>query len=75
MLRIERRFESLLAVFERQVAHLPSRVRSLLWILASLPVMAERGIHIATEEQVRADLFARLPTPEFALAELAAVPA
>ena len=75
VLRIERRFEALLAVFERQVAHLPSRVRSLLWILASLPVMAERGIHIATEEQVRADLFARLPTPEFALAELSAVPA
>jgi radical SAM superfamily enzyme YgiQ (UPF0313 family) len=61
ILRIEARFESLLGPLEQQVAHLPSRVRSLLWILSSLPVMEERGLRIADERDVRAELYARLP--------------
>jgi hypothetical protein len=51
----------MLAPLEQQVAHLPSRLRSLLWILSSLPIMAERGHHIADESEVRAELYARLP--------------
>ncbi len=62
ILRMERSFASLLAPLEKEVAHLPSRVRSLLWILCSLPIMAERGHFIADENEVRAELYARLPT-------------
>jgi radical SAM superfamily enzyme YgiQ (UPF0313 family) len=61
ILRMERRFEALLARLETEGAHLPSRVRSLLWILCSLPLMAERGHFIADEDEVRAELHARLP--------------
>ncbi|HXR94200.1 MAG TPA: radical SAM protein [Steroidobacteraceae bacterium] len=64
VLSMERRFEALLEPLERQGAHLPSRVRSLLWILASLRVMAERGEYIADEAEVRAELAARLPATE-----------
>jgi radical SAM superfamily enzyme YgiQ (UPF0313 family) len=60
ILRIEQRFESMLAALEPQVAHLPSRVRSLLWILCSLPIMAEQGYCIAAENEVSAELDARL---------------
>ncbi|HEX9405099.1 MAG TPA: hypothetical protein VF917_11760, partial [Steroidobacteraceae bacterium] len=61
ILRMERSFESMLGPLERQVAHLPSRLRSLLWILSSLPIMAERGQYIADESEVRGELYARLP--------------
>jgi radical SAM superfamily enzyme YgiQ (UPF0313 family) len=61
VLRIERRFEAMLGQLEKQVAHLPSRVRSLLWILSSLPILEERGQYIADESEVRAELYARLP--------------
>src|SRR5258708_36863865 len=61
ILRRARRFEAMLAPLEKEVAHLPSRVRSLLWILCSLPIMAERGHFIAAENEVRAELYARLP--------------
>jgi radical SAM superfamily enzyme YgiQ (UPF0313 family) len=62
ILRMERSFEEMLAPLEKEVAHLPSRVRSLLWILCSLPIMAEHGHFIAAESEVRAELYARLPT-------------
>lgn len=62
ILRMERNFEALLAPLEAEVAHLPSRVRSLVWILSSLPLMAQRGHFIADENEVRAELYARLPT-------------
>ena len=61
ILRMERAFEAMLAPLEKEVAHLPSRVRSLLWILCALPIMAERGHFIADESEVRAELHARLP--------------
>lgn len=62
ILRMERSFEASLASLEKEVMHLPSRVRSLLWILSSLPIMAETGRHIADESEVRAELCLRLPT-------------
>ena len=61
ILRIERDFEAMLGTLEQQVAHLPSRVRSLVWILCAAPVMAKHGIHIAAEREVLAELRARLP--------------
>jgi len=61
ILRIERDFEAMLTSLEGRGAHLPSRVRSLIWILCSLPVMAEHGIRIADNNEVLAELHARLP--------------
>src|SRR5712672_382350 len=61
ILRIEHDFEEALRQLQPRAPHLPSRLRSLLWILCSLPVMAERGLQIAEEEDVRAELDARLP--------------
>jgi radical SAM superfamily enzyme YgiQ (UPF0313 family) len=64
VLLIERRFEEMLVPLERSGAHLPSRVRSLLWILASMPVLAERGHYIGDESEVRAELLSRMPKLE-----------
>jgi hypothetical protein len=61
ILQMECAFEAMLANLERQAAHLPSRVRSLVWILCSLPIMARHGIHVADEAAVYAELRARLP--------------
>jgi anaerobic magnesium-protoporphyrin IX monomethyl ester cyclase len=61
ILAMEKAFEALLEPLERQAAHLPSRVRSLLWILSSLPIMAAHGHYIANEREVRAELLARIP--------------
>lgn len=61
VLRIEREFETQLAALQERAAHLPSRVRSLVWILSAVPVMAEYGIAIAVEDEVRAELETRLP--------------
>ena len=61
ILRIEQDFEEALRQLQPRAPHLPSRLRSLLWILCSLPVMAEQGLVIAEEEDVRAELDARLP--------------
>jgi radical SAM superfamily enzyme YgiQ (UPF0313 family) len=61
ILQIERNFEVLLNGLQQHAAHLPSRVRSLVWILAAVPVMSEHGIEVALEHEVRAELDARLP--------------
>jgi radical SAM superfamily enzyme YgiQ (UPF0313 family) len=61
ILEIERDFEQALADFQQQATHLPSRVRSLVWILCCLPVMARHGFPIADEAEVRAALEGRLP--------------
>ncbi len=61
VLRIESAFEEMLRDLQDDVAHLPSRVRSLLWILASVPVMAEHGFRVADESELRVELTARLP--------------
>ncbi|HUE47732.1 MAG TPA: hypothetical protein VMO54_00875, partial [Steroidobacteraceae bacterium] len=61
ILRIEREFEASLRRLESCAAHLPSRVRSLIWILSSLPVMAEHGLAVADEQDVKRELASRLP--------------
>jgi radical SAM superfamily enzyme YgiQ (UPF0313 family) len=75
ILRLERSFEVALAALTGHVAHVPSRVRSLLWILSAIPILAEHGYAIADESDVRADLCARLPVaqPEADQATAAAV--
>jgi radical SAM superfamily enzyme YgiQ (UPF0313 family) len=61
LLAIERNFEAFLAHAEGDAAHLPSRLRSLIWILCSLRPMAERGLPIADQEALGRELAARLP--------------
>jgi hypothetical protein len=61
ILAIERDVDAFLAQAQASAAHLPSRLRSLIWILCSLRHMAERGMPIADEEVVRRELGARLP--------------
>jgi hypothetical protein len=61
ILKIERNFEVALAELQQHASHLPSRIRSLVWILVGVPVLAEKGIVIAPEHEVRAELEARLP--------------
>jgi radical SAM superfamily enzyme YgiQ (UPF0313 family) len=61
VLRMEELFEREVACLEQDVAHLPSRVRSLVWIHSALPVLAQHGISIADRTEVRAELEARLP--------------
>jgi radical SAM superfamily enzyme YgiQ (UPF0313 family) len=63
VLAIERNYEAHLAELQLHMAHLPSRTRSLLWILASLEPMARRGLPIADAATVRAAAVARLPQP------------
>jgi radical SAM superfamily enzyme YgiQ (UPF0313 family) len=61
VLRIEATFEERMAAIEQGVTHLPSRVRSLVWILSSLSVLADYGISVGDPREVQAELDARLP--------------
>ena len=61
ILQIESDFETTLSELQQRITHLPSRVRSLVWILSAVPVLATHGVTIATVEEVRAELEARLP--------------
>jgi radical SAM superfamily enzyme YgiQ (UPF0313 family) len=61
VLRIESNFERRIAAMEDGAAHLPSRIRSLVWILSSLAVLADYGIAVADPHEVEAQLDARLP--------------
>lgn len=72
VLRLERSFEYTLHSMENDVAHLPSRVRSLLWILCALPIMAEHGFQIAPQADVLAALNSRLPSLRKGTAQVAA---
>lgn len=63
ILRIERDFETLLAGLASRQTHLPSRVRSVLWLLAASPTMAAHGYPIAPAEELAAHLSALLPQP------------
>lgn len=68
ILQIEQRFESRLAQLQGQGAHLPSRVRSLIWIACAVPVMRAHGLQIADDADLQRELDARLPRPTAACA-------
>ncbi|MGH8141932.1 MAG: B12-binding domain-containing radical SAM protein [Steroidobacteraceae bacterium] len=61
ILRIECDFEAMVLKLRRRAAHLPSRLRSMLWLLSSLPIMAEYGYPIAAADELQAQLRAALP--------------
>ncbi|HEY2591011.1 MAG TPA: radical SAM protein, partial [Steroidobacteraceae bacterium] len=81
VLEMEQGFEARLAALQLGAAHLPSRVRSLVWILAAAPVLAARGLPVAAERDIEEQLDGRLPalhrarkSQTIALAAGAAVP-
>jgi len=61
ILEIEATFESRLDRLQAQVAHLPSRVRSLLWVVCSIPVLSEAGERMPDLKECLDQLLARLP--------------
>ena len=61
ILSIEKTFDSSLALLERGVAHLPSRVRSLLWIVSAIPVLERLGQPMPALEDAEARLMGKLP--------------
>jgi radical SAM superfamily enzyme YgiQ (UPF0313 family) len=75
VLRIECGFERRLAALEDGVTHLPSRLRSLIWILSSLSVLIDYGICAGDPLAVQAELEARLPRRQGATERRAVVTA
>ena len=61
ILEIESDFEERLAILETRVAHLPSRVRSLLWVVCAIPVLEALGCAMPEAGEAVEALFARLP--------------
>ena len=62
ILSIEESFESCLSTLEEGALHLPSRVRSLLWVACSVPVLQALGESTPELEQVFEQLLRRVPT-------------
>lgn len=61
ILRIEASFEAALGVLEQEVAHIPSRVRSLLWTASAVPVLRALGQPMPDLDHVLSELARRLP--------------
>ncbi len=61
ILAIEVVFNDCLAFLEAYVAHLPSRVRSLLWILSAAPVLRAVGHRAPPQAEVFEQLLCKLP--------------
>jgi hypothetical protein len=61
ILAIESDFEERLALLEAGVAHLPSRVRSLLWVTCAIPVLAAAGERMPDLDEATSQLVRRLP--------------
>jgi len=61
ILKIEAAYDALLQPTSEVVPHLPSRVRSLLWILAATPVLEQYGHRKLSRETVVRALADRLP--------------
>ncbi len=61
ILAIEARFESFMARLESEGAHLPSRVRSMAWIVSAIPVLAEAGEAMPESDSILAALDNAIP--------------
>jgi radical SAM superfamily enzyme YgiQ (UPF0313 family) len=61
ILEIERAFEDSLARLGLFSSHLPSRVRSLVWIASAIPVLRAAGLSVPSKERVTRALAAHLP--------------
>lgn len=72
VLEIERRFAERLTILEAEVARLPSRVRSLLWIACAIPVLTSHGETVPSLNAAVRTLVSRLPVPPGRTSKLAA---
>jgi radical SAM superfamily enzyme YgiQ (UPF0313 family) len=71
ILTIEGNFETWIKRLSESVAHLPSRVRSLLWVFCAVPVLARAGEAMPGRREVAEALLVRLPSlPPESLAAL-----
>ncbi len=61
ILSIERAFEEELARLQHQLPHVPSRVRSLVWLRSALPIMTAQGYPIADTGQLERQLQVWVP--------------
>jgi hypothetical protein len=61
IVQIEAAYEDWLGRFTEVVPHLPSRVRSLLWVLSAVPVLDGRGCRVPSQEAVARALVQRVP--------------
>jgi radical SAM superfamily enzyme YgiQ (UPF0313 family) len=61
ILAIEQLFNGWLEYLEARVAHLPSRIRSLVWVMCASSVLAEAGEVVPDENDVLEQLLRRLP--------------
>jgi radical SAM superfamily enzyme YgiQ (UPF0313 family) len=59
--QIEEDFNAQLHYLEQDVAHLPSRVRSLLWITSAIPVLDALGVRVPPRHEVLNHLIRQLP--------------
>lgn len=69
ILAVEERFEAWLAHLESQVAHLPSRVRSLIWVICAIPLLEAAGEDAPDRDEAIAQLLLRLPGLDFSARE------
>jgi len=68
ILAVERQFEQTLALLHSKVPHLPSRVRSLLWIACAEPTLRAAGQQMPTRQSILTALAGRLPPSASSLA-------
>jgi len=61
ILAVEARFDGALALLRSEVPHLPSRVRSLLWIACAEPTLRAAGERTPARQSILTALAARLP--------------
>jgi radical SAM superfamily enzyme YgiQ (UPF0313 family) len=61
ILDIEAEFEERLMLLETRIAHLPSRVRSLLWVVSAIPILAALGEPMPDFDEAASQLIRRLP--------------
>ena len=52
--RLEQRFDVRLAAVSANIRHMPSRVRSLIWIEAALPLLADHGLAVPDVSKITA---------------------
>jgi radical SAM superfamily enzyme YgiQ (UPF0313 family) len=63
ILSIEEEFLGAIENLEAGFAHLPSRVRSLVWVMCAVPVLTAAGFEMPAQEEIRGHLAQRLPKP------------
>ena len=66
ILTIERRVDHVLDRLETQCGHLPSRVRSLIWVTCAIPVLRERGMEMPDAGRAERALMQQLPARRYA---------